>query len=158
MFGSFFLNVFWFIPKKILLTPHLQLFLEIPFSRISRGENCQQKSQRIHYFKEEGTRKLCYFFPRNFCWCGFKVFKKKSSKKHYLPYFILHFQVGVVALSIVCHIWKIVPDLYEAIIQIMPTSVPETNITDLLNHCSIHPGEIGEVRTWKKKIEYLFNK
>lgn len=53
--------------------------------------------------------------------------------------------VGVVALSIVCHIWKIVPDLYEAIIQIMPTSVPETNITDLLNHCSIHPGEIGEV-------------
>ena len=78
----------------------------------------------------------------------FQSLKKNTSKKtHYLPYFILHFQVGVVALSIVCHIWKIVPDLYEAIIQIMPTSVPETNITDLLNHCSIHPGEIGEVIT-----------
>ena len=72
---------------------------------------------------------------------------KKIFQKTLFTLFFLHFQVGVVALSIVCHIWKIVPDLYEAIIQIMPTSVPETNITDLLNHCSIHPGEIGEVRT-----------
>ena len=30
-------------------------------------------------------------------------------------YRILQFQVGVVLLSILCHIWKIVPDLYEAI-------------------------------------------
>ena len=82
---------------------------------------------------------MCYFFL-------LEIFADVVSMD-YLPYFILHFQVGVVALSIVCHIWKIVPDLYEAIIQIMPTSVPETNITDLLNHCSIHPGEIGEVRT-----------
>ena len=66
--------------KKVLLTPHLQLFLEIPFSRISRGENCQQNWQRIHFFKEEGTRKLCYFSPRNFCWCGFKVLKKIFQK------------------------------------------------------------------------------
>ena len=27
------------------------------------------------------------------------------------------FQVGVVMLSITCHVWKIVPDLYEAIIS-----------------------------------------
>ena len=61
-----------------------------------------------------------------------------------LRIFILfaYFQVGVVALSIVCHIWKIVPDLYEAIIQIMPTSVPETNITVVPSNCSIHPSDI----------------
>ena len=28
------------------------------------------------------------------------------------------FQVGIVFLSILCHIWKIVPDLYEAITRI----------------------------------------
>ena len=27
------------------------------------------------------------------------------------------FQVGVVMLSILCHVWKVVPDLYEAIIS-----------------------------------------
>ena len=29
----------------------------------------------------------------------------------------LSFQVGVVMLSILCHVWKVVPDLYEAIIN-----------------------------------------
>ena len=40
-----------------------------------------------------------------------------------LPFISLHlslslsFQVGVVMLSILCHVWKVVPDLYEAIIN-----------------------------------------
>ena len=61
------------------------------------------------------------------------------------------FQVGIVFLSILCHIWKIVPDLYEAITRIQasesiknataaasavtPASVAEINETAGLN-CS----------------------
>ena len=39
---------------------------------------------------------------------------------HYFPLF----QVGIVFLSILCHIWKIVPDLYEAITKIQGNEPP----------------------------------
>jgi hypothetical protein len=43
-------------------------------------------------------------------------------------------QVGVVFLSILCHIWKIVPDLYEAITKIqapiLQNSVSAENFSD----------------------------
>ena len=58
-------------------------------------------------------------------------------------YFI--FQVGVVLLSILCHIWKIVPDLYEAIDTLLTqqqtlgneggvTPLPSLNSTEELQH------------------------
>ena len=46
------------------------------------------------------------------------------------------FQVGIVLMSILCHIWKIVPDLYEAITRITHTENETSNFTHLQN-CSV---------------------
>ena len=132
--------------KNPVDTTPTAIFRNTLFKNFSRRK-LSTKLTKDSLLQRRGHKKIVLFFPSKFLLMWFQSFKKKSSKKTLFTLFFLHFQVGVVALSIVCHIWKIVPDLYEAIIQIMPTSVPETNITDLLNHCSIHPGEIGEVRT-----------
>lgn len=42
-----------------------------------------------------------------------------------LMLFLLLPQVGVVLLSILCHIWKIVPDLYEAIVKLRGKQSPD---------------------------------
>lgn len=53
--------------------------------------------------------------------------------------------MGIVFLSILCHIWKIVPDLYEAIIRIYPTDQHQTNVTVIPANCSVQPGDFDEV-------------
>ena len=90
-FGNFLPQRFLIHTKKKPIDTTPQLFLEIPFSRISRGENCQQNSQRIHFFKEEGIRKLCYFFLLEIFADVVSMFKIKSSKKRLFTLFYSSF-------------------------------------------------------------------
>ena len=52
------------------------------------------------------------------------------------------FQVGIVLLSIMCHIWKIVPDLYEAITKMSAKN--ETELAVAAENCGIE-GHVQEV-------------
>ena len=62
----------------------------------------------------------------------------------------LHFfQVGIVLMSILCHIWKIVPDLYEAIQKMSSHSGDNNNVTFIpIPNCSVQSPE-NEVRITK---------
>ena len=51
----------------------------------------QQNSQRIHFFKEEGIRKLCYFFLLEIFADVVSMFKIKSSKKRLFTLFYSSF-------------------------------------------------------------------
>ena len=53
-------------------------------------------------------------------------------------------QVGIVLMSILCHIWKIVPDLYEAITRISISNDNET--FTVIPNCTIQ-GPVHEVLT-----------
>lgn len=61
------------------------------------------------------------------------------------------FQVGIVLMSILCHIWKIVPDLYEAITRITHTENETSNFTHLQN-CSVRE-PVSDVSDIHLKIE-----
>ena len=54
-------------------------------------------------------------------------------------------QVGIVLMSILCHIWKIVPDLYEAITRMSSSPSDHINGTFInIVNCSIQ-GPVNEV-------------
>ena len=58
-----------------------------------------------------------------------------SRREHWL---LFPFQVGIVLMSILCHIWKIVPDLYEAITRITNSENEAANFTQQhLQNCSV---------------------
>ena len=93
----------------------------------------------------------CTLFCKNTdCWCilwgrGMKMkpwrcclqsfCNSRRVREHWL---LFPFQVGIVLMSILCHIWKIVPDLYEAITRITNSENEAANFTQQhLQNCSV---------------------